>query len=207
MLLGRNTLVVPRCATPMRLTMIIGMATLYSGFARAGSVDRVAFRTARQERAAWTRRLFRDVFGRFSFGTVAKRRHFGIVQVLLVAALLPACASVGGLSAGAPAEVKRDAVAERAKARWDALIKLDIAGAYAYLSPASRATMPLDLYRAKHRVGLYRAVKVDGVDCDADACTVSLSLTYDYKRFKGITTRVVEKWIIADGQAWFVDQG
>ena len=37
----------------------------------------------------------------------------------------------------------------------------DLAGAYEYLSPASRATMPLDLYKAKHKVGMYRAAKVD----------------------------------------------
>ena len=66
--------------------------------------------------------------------------------------------------------------------------------------------MPLDLYKAKHKVGMYRSVKIDGVDCEADTCTVKLSLTYDYKRIKGITTPLVEKWIITQGQAWFVDQ-
>ena len=67
--------------------------------------------------------------------------------------------------------------------------------------------MPLDLYKAKHKIGMYRAVKVDDVNCEADRCTVNLSLTYDYKRFKGVTTPLVEKWIITEGQAWFVDQG
>ena len=95
----------------------------------------------------------------------------------------------------------------RARARWEALIKLDLDGAYAFLSPASKATMPLDLYKAKHKIGMYRAVKVDDVNCEADRCTVNLSVTYDYKRFKGVTTPLVEKWIIANGQAWFVEQG
>jgi hypothetical protein len=67
--------------------------------------------------------------------------------------------------------------------------------------------MPLDLYKAKHKVGMYRTVKVDGVNCDAAACTVNLLLTYDYKSFKGMTTPLVEKWIITQGQAWFVEQG
>ena len=125
----------------------------------------------------------------------------------LVAVLVGACASVGGLSADAPADVKRDAVALRAKARWERLIDRDVAGAYEYLSPASRATMPLDLYKAKHKVGMYRSVKVDDVNCEADTCTVKLSLTYDYKRFKGVTTPLTEKWIISQGQAWFVDRG
>jgi hypothetical protein len=67
--------------------------------------------------------------------------------------------------------------------------------------------MPLDVYRAKHKVGMYRDAKVDSVNCEADACTVEVRLTYDYKRFKGITTPVLEKWIITQGQAWFVVQG
>jgi hypothetical protein len=67
--------------------------------------------------------------------------------------------------------------------------------------------MPLDLYKAKHKVGMYRAAKVDGVTCESDTCTVKLSVTYDYRQFKGMTTPLVEKWIITQGQAWFVEQG
>jgi hypothetical protein len=67
--------------------------------------------------------------------------------------------------------------------------------------------MPLDLYKAKHKVGLYRAVKVDSVTCEGETCTVVLHLTYDYKRVKGMTTPLTEKWIIDQGQAWFVDRG
>jgi len=98
-------------------------------------------------------------------------------------------------------------VAARAKARWDALINLDAATAYSYLSPASRATMSLEQYKAKHKLGMYRAVKVDGVNCEGEACTVNLVLTYDYRRIKGVNTPLVEKWIITQGQAWFVEQG
>jgi outer membrane murein-binding lipoprotein Lpp len=144
----------------------------------------------------------------FSNGTVAKRRHSLVGAVVLAAVLVGGCASTtggAGLGPDTPADVKKDAVTTRAKARWDALINRDVAGAYAFMSPASRATMPLDLYKAKHKVGLYRSVKVDGVNCETDKCTVNLSVTYDYKRFKGMTTPLVEKWIIAEGQAWFVE--
>lgn len=127
--------------------------------------------------------------------------------MVVAVALLGGCAGVGGLSANSAAEVKNETVAARAKARWQRLIDLDLAGAYEYLSPASRATMPLDLYKAKHKVGMYRSVKVDSVKCEADACTVRLSLTYDYKQVKGVTTPLVENWIITQGQAWFVDKG
>lgn len=115
------------------------------------------------------------------------------------------CASAPQLTAETPAETKREVVAARAKARWDALIKADLPAAYQYLSPATRETMPLDVYKAKHKVGMYRDAKVDGVDCQADACTVHLTITYDYKRFQGVHTPLVEKWIISQGQAWLAE--
>ena len=151
--------------------------------------------------------MFCDVFGHLRRIAVAKRRQFAAAGSFAVLAILGGCGGFGGLTPDTPADAKQEAVAARAKARWDALIKLDVAGAYEFLSPASKATMPLDVYRAKHKLGMYRDAKVDSVKCEADACTVEIRLTYDYKRFKGITTPVVEKWIITQGQAWFVVQG
>src|SRR5678815_3498047 len=78
--------------------------------------------------------------------------------------------------------------------------KPDLASAYTFLSPASRATMSLDWYKAKHNVGMYRAVTIEDVNCEADRCTVNLRLTYDYQRFKGMITPLVERWIITQGQ-------
>lgn len=188
------------------------MARLHSGFLARRARFRWLFGGGRSERAGRIKKMFCDVFGHFHRGTVAKRRHSAGVPMALAAALLSACAGVGGLSADAPADAKREAVAARAKARWERLIDRDVAGAYEYLSPASRATMPLDLYKAKHKVGMYRSVKVDDVNCEADRCTVKLSLTYDH-RVKGtkepmtLTTPLTEQWIISQGQAWFVDRG
>lgn len=150
--------------------------------------------------------VFCDLSRHFPRAVVAKRRHLRAAIAAAMAVLVGGCAGMGGLSAEAPAEVKREAVAARATARWDRFIKLDIDGAYTFLSPASRATIPLDLYKAKHKLGMYRAVKVNEVNCEADACTVNLSLTYDHRQFKGITTPLVEKWIITQGQAWIVEQ-
>ena len=69
------------------------------------------------------------------------------------------------------------------------------------------ATVPLDVYKAKHKLGLYRSAKVDKVDCQGAACTVHLTVVYDYKQFKGVTTPLSERWIITEGQAWFAEQG
>jgi len=183
------------------------MATLYSVFAPRPSPIALPFVQRWQEGIGRINRMFCDVFGQIGWIAVAKRRQFATAGIVAIGAFLGGCAGLGGLTPDTPATVKQEAVAARAKARWDALIKLDVAGAYEFLSPASKATMPLDVYRAKHKLGLYREAKVDSVKCEADACTVEIRLTYDYKRFKGITTPVVEKWIITQGQAWFVVQG
>jgi hypothetical protein len=189
------------------------MARLYSGFAARRTRIDWTFGGARAERSNRIKAMFCDVLRHFHRGTVAKRRHPVAAPLAVAVALLTGCASVGGLSADAPADVKRDAVAARAKARWERLIDRDLAGAYEYMSPASRATMPFDLYKAKHKVGMYRSVKVDDVQCEADTCTVKLRLTYAYKGLKGVkepitmTTPLTEQWIISQGQAWFVDRG
>lgn len=133
-----------------------------------------------------------------------------MAAAVVAMALLGGCAGMGGLSTDTPANVKQEAVSARAKARWDKLIAGDLAGAYTYLSPASRATMSLDVYKAKHKVGMYRSVKIDNVECKADTCTVTLHLTYDYRRNRrtnSITTPLTESWIISEGQAWIVDRG
>jgi hypothetical protein len=186
------------------------MATLYSRFAVSPTQVRLANAHRQPEGSDRINRLFCDVLRHFSYGTVAKRRHSIVGALVLAAGLVGGCASTtggAGLGPDTPADVKRDAVTARAKARWDALIKPDLASAYAFLSPASRATLSLDQYKAKHRVGMYRAVTIDSVECEADRCTVSLKLTYDFQRIKGVTTPLVERWIITQGQAWFVEQG
>ncbi len=106
----------------------------------------------------------------------------------------------------APPEAMKQAVGARAEERWQALIRGDVAAAYEYLSPASRAVMPLDVYKGKHKVGMYRSAKVTSVDCDGDVCTVVMSVTYDYKRAKNIATPLTEKWIISGGRAWYVER-
>jgi hypothetical protein len=208
MLRARNTHVARATATSARLTMNIEMATLYSRFAAWRTQVRLANAHRQPEGSEGINRLFCDVLRHFRNRTVAKRRHSLVGAIVVAAGLVGGCASTtggAGLGPDTPTDVKRDAVAARAKARWDALIKPDLESAYTFLSPASRATMSVDQYKAKHKVGMYRAVSIDSVECEADRCTVNLKLTYDYQRFKGMVTPLSERWIIAQGQAWFVE--
>lgn len=120
------------------------------------------------------------------------------------------CASApqgGGQPALSTPEAKQAAVAQRAKARWDAMVRDDLEAAYAYLSPGSRAVTSLDKFKASTRRGAYRDARIEKVVCEGDACMVSLLLTYDHPKMKGITTPISESWIIDGGQAWYVYGG
>lgn len=132
------------------------------------------------------------------------RLQTGIAAALAVAALVAGCAGPGALSASATPEQKEKLVAERAEARWAALIKGDLNAAYAYLTPATRATVTLDQYKGRIRPGIWRAAKAQKVKCDGDVCGVGMQITYDMPKMKGITTPLEETWIIENGTAWYV---
>jgi hypothetical protein len=144
-----------------------------------------------------------------SLQTVAvwRRCALALARGLLIVALA-GCATIGATRLGpdTPEAVKEAAVGKRAEARWQKLIDKDVSGAYEYLSPGSRATMTLNQYRGKHRVGFYRKADVRSVKCQGEVCTVTVMLTYDHERASGITTPLTEKWIIDQGQAWLVEQ-
>jgi hypothetical protein len=115
-----------------------------------------------------------------------------------------ALAGCAGVRVDSAPEDKQKFVAQRAEARWQLLIKGDVAGAYEFLSAGSKATMPLNAYKAKIRPGMWRQASVERVDCEAEVCKVVLQITYDRKQMKGIQTPLTESWIIEKGSAWYV---
>jgi hypothetical protein len=132
--------------------------------------------------------------------------------------VLAGCASTPQPGSSAPSEAapatsvttpeaKQDLVRKRAMSRWDLLIKDDMDAAYAYLSPGSRQTLSLERFKKNFRRGAFRAARVDNVTCDGDACVARMFVTYDHPRMKGITTPILESWIIDGGQAWYVSGG
>jgi hypothetical protein len=144
---------------------------------------------------------------------VANWRHRkGLAAFLLVTFAIAGCAVSpygDGLKADSPAEAKAEAVKARAAKRWDALIKGDYAGAYAYMSPTSRERTPIDVY--KQRLGMVRFTdaKVEEVTCTAqsDSCKVTMRVTYDHRKFRGVTTPMEETWVVDKGQVWYVYRG
>ena len=142
---------------------------------------------------------------------VSVSRHSCRVLATLGLLVLASCASTPQPAAPAASvtspEAKQELVRKRALSRWDLLIKDDMDAAYAYLSPGSRETTSLDKFKRNFRRGAFREARVDNVACDGDACIARLQVTYDHPKMKGITTPILESWIIDGGQAWYVYGG
>jgi len=149
-----------------------------------------------------------SVFHDFRANLVAVCRQGCRVLTTFALAALAGCATApdGGGSTPVPAtpEAKQALVAARAQARWDAMIKDDMATAYGYMSPGSRDAYSLEKFKANTRRGAFREVRIEITTCEGDLCMVDLKLTYDHPKMKQITTPMREAWIIDGGQAWYV---
>ncbi len=147
-------------------------------------------------------------FSDFRAISVAVSRHgcrvLATVGFSVGLAVLAGCATTSQTGARATPQAVEAKVSERAKARWDAVIKDDMAAAYGYLSPASREAVSLEKYKSTPRRTGFREAKVEEVRCEAEVCYVKLLVTYDHARMKGITTPIVESWIVDGGQVWYV---
>lgn len=131
------------------------------------------------------------------------------VAVGLVFALtFPASAAISDNGSTGEAE---DVVTQRAKARWQALIIRDVNQAYTYLSPGYRLATPLRQYRGQ--IGgkvRWKDVAIKSVQCAQRFCDVNLNITYGINvATRGVpeqqvTTLLKEKWVLVDGQWWYL---
>lgn len=121
-------------------------------------------------------------------------------------ALLAGCATQTGTVAVA-AKSREAIVQERAQARWDALLKKDMARAYELYSPASRAVLGYEDFIRSIRVGFWKAAQVDKVVCQAeDACEAYVTIEYQH-RGSQVRTPIRETWIRMEGNWWYVQKG
>jgi hypothetical protein len=138
-------------------------------------------------------------------------RQTRLAAAALLAVLMLASCAVSPIGDGTgPAvgwKAREEAVASRVTERWDAVVKGDWRRAYEYMSPASRASLTVEQYQAVARKVAYRAAQINGIECDAERCRVKLSITYDHRLMKGITTPLEETWIFDQGKPWYVYRG
>ena len=134
--------------------------------------------------------------------SVAGWRQLTVSAILGVT--LAACAGVGGVSKDSPDDIKVAAVTRQVNARYQALVAGDVQKSYDFLSSGSKATTSLDLYRAKARVSGVRKGEVEKVECGQETCKVSVRVTIDTSRMKGLPLPVTETWILEGGEYRFV---
>lgn len=128
------------------------------------------------------------------------RRAF-VVTGLATLAVLSGCASTPGAS---PEQI----VTQRAQERWNHLLKLEFAKAYAYLSPAERAVTSEENYVQRFGRGVsWVSAKAAPASCDtAERCSVVVNLQTQVvaRGFKDpIKTTPTEIWVLENGQWWF----
>jgi phospholipase C len=112
-------------------------------------------------------------------------------------ALLAACATP--VTPRAPEAVVKD----RSQTRWNALVQGDVKTAYEFFSPGSRATMSLADFASGIKVGFWKAVSVDKVECGSDSCDVSTTIEYEFRGSR-IKTPSRETWVRDGADWWFL---
>ena len=119
------------------------------------------------------------------------------VAAVVLVAVSASCATV---------EQRRpeDAVKEKAQARWNALVQGDVKAAYEYFSPGSRATLSLIDFTNGIRIGFWKKVAVDKVECGGpDSCEVFTTIEYDHRGMR-IKTPHRETWVREGTNWWFL---
>lgn len=128
-------------------------------------------------------------------------------QWFRVSAAIGLAGAVGAGCAALESEVNPEAVvAQRADARWQALIAGDLQKAYGLLSPTSRKTYTWEIYRGAIRPGTWKSAKVDKVRCPSkDLCEVDVAVEYAYHGAQ-VRTPIRESWTRQEGEWWYVQK-
>ena len=133
----------------------------------------------------------------------AMGRKVSLLTVIFSVLLLSACASP---------ETKENTIEGRVEARWDTLLKGDLAAAYEFLSPGYRSSVSSLQYQ---RSILIQKIRWTGAEysshvCEETTCNVRVTMDFSVygalpgvKSFEG--TQVVEEtWVQVGGQWYFV---
>lgn len=128
-----------------------------------------------------------------------------LYYMLGVGVLLTAC--------GEPPRTTEEIVAERAQARWDALIAQDPETAYQYQTPGYREkTSNMDhAIQYSRRQITWTSADVLEVECADRRCDLEISIAYRADGAPGVLSgmagrRPVEEiWLQIDGEWWYSD--
>lgn len=108
--------------------------------------------------------------------------------------------------AGSP-ETPEQAVKARAQERWDAMVAGQFDKAFEYLTPTTRSTLPIDVFRGRLGGAKWHGAKVTGVVCEPEVCEVTVTIDIDVLPNLPYKQPISEKWLLVDGKWWFVYRG
>lgn len=129
-----------------------------------------------------------------------------LIGMLLLLALITACA--------ASAPTRDEIIAERAQARWDALLAGDFESAYAFLTPGVRSTMTATDMEIEFRLRRVQYLSAEYLDhgCADQVCTVKIRVGFrvakpvvGMKEWESEST-AEEQWILSGGQWWYLPE-
>lgn len=127
------------------------------------------------------------------------QRAFRSGAVLLWMGLLAGCTSL-------PSPVAPEvSVAARAKARWEAVIAGNWQQAYEFATPAYRAAVSVDSFRARTAGPVqHKSVEVRSVKCESAVCELKLMIGFAplQKGFPDLNTELGERWVLEEGEWW-----
>jgi len=141
----------------------------------------------------------------------------GVVSIVfLVAGCGPATPPAGAPAPqAAAAQQAQERVKQRVEARWARMIARDFVGAYAFETPAYRATVDPKQYASQFGAAvnwISATVAEVAVDPAGDRATVEVAVQFQTQAplGGGLIDRVqplAEHWILADGDWWVVRDG
>ncbi|MBY6205949.1 hypothetical protein [Halomonas denitrificans] len=128
---------------------------------------------------------------------------------LLIATAAVVLAACG---AGEPPRPDHEVVAERAQARWDALLAGDFAAALEFHTPAFRERTPVEAYRAdmSNRPVRWVSAEPRAATCEDDRCTMEMLVGYRLSsgpaQLSGMGNQrpIEETWVRIDDNWWYV---
>lgn len=128
-----------------------------------------------------------------------------VFKLICVGFLLAGCTSVAPVQKVAlTAEQK---VMARVQARWDILLTKDLDKAYEFLSPATRVTLSKDVYKLRINPAYWRGATAKSATCKEEVCDVKVELKIMVLAKLPVDQMIEEKWILDQGQWWFVHPG
>ena len=138
-----------------------------------------------------------------------------IRRLILISAATALLAACGASTPERPGSklTPEEAVAQRAKERWEAIIARDYRPAYDRLTPGTRATTTYEAYRQRLLGAALRwtSAEVQSVECnEPDVCRAEVYITYMLRggqpglgEIEGYNP-VFEQWIRSDGQWYYL---